>query len=244
MFTLNYNDKIARITIDRGSKRNSVPMKQWACLEQLIIEANRSDAQAVVIASADAASFCAGSDLSELVRLEAEPSLRRSFRGAMESVFAKLRAVNKPTIAIIRGGCFGTGMSLAGACDIRVAHPNATFSVTPARFGIAYPQGDVDRLVTLIGVGQASRLLFGGVTLSAAEAHHMGLVEEIDDNDDVGAELIAGIRMNSPASLRTLKAMLLGRSGTSKSFDLAFSSPDFTDRIRAHKSVSDTYSKP
>jgi len=238
MFTLDFDQQIARITIDRGGRRNAVPMNQWACLEQRVVEANRSDAQAVVIVSADAESFCAGSDLGELIRLEAEPQLRRSFRGAMESVFSKLRAVNKPTLAIIRGGCFGTGMSLAGACDFRVAHPNATFSVTPARFGIAYPQGDVDRLVSLIGPGQASRLLFGGVTLPAVEAHRIGLVEEIDDSDDVGAELIAGIRANSPASLRTLKAMILGRAGTSQSFDMAFASRDFTDRIRSHKCVT------
>ncbi len=240
MFTLDYDRQIARITIDRGGKRNAVPMKQWGSLERLIVEANRSDARALAIASADSESFCAGSDLAELVRLEAEPGLRRSFRGAMESVFAKLRAVNKPTIALIRGGCFGTGMSLAGACDIRVAHPNASFSITPARFGIAYPQGDVDRLVALIGAGHASRLLFGGVTLSAAEAHRIGLVEEIDDSDDIGAALIAGIALNSPASLRTLKAMILGRAGTSQSFDQAFASSDFTQRIRSHKCVSGT----
>jgi len=81
--------------------------------------------------------------------------------------------------------------------------------------------------------------LFGGSTLPASEAHRIGLVEELDDSDDVGAALIDGIRMSSPASLRTLKAMLLGRAGTSASFDEAFDSRDFTDRIRSHKCVMD-----
>ncbi len=231
MFRLAYEDRIARITIDRGEKRNAVPMAQWPCLEKLITQANTSDAQAIVIASADPESFCAGSDLDELIRLKDDPKLRRCFRGGMESVFTKIRSVNKPTVAIIRGGCFGTGMSLAGACDIRVAHPSASFNITPARFGIAYPQSDVDRLVQMVGAGQAARLLFSCVTVSADEALRIGLVEQIDDSDDVGAELVRGIADNSALSLRTLKAMLQGRAGTRQSFDLAFSSSDFSERI-------------
>jgi enoyl-CoA hydratase/carnithine racemase len=233
MFSLTYENGIARITIDRGEKRNAVPMAQWGCLEKLIAQANTSEAQAIVFASADPESFCSGSDLDELIRLKDDPKLRRCFRGSMESVFTKIRAVNKPTVAIIRGGCFGTGMSLAGACDIRVAHPGATFSITPARFGIAYPQSDVDRLVTLVGAGQAARLLFTCVTISADEALRIGLVEQVDDGDDVGSELVQGIASNSSLSLRTLKAMLQGRAGTHQAFDMAFASSDFSERIVA-----------
>lgn len=231
MFTLAYEDRIARITIDRGEKRNAVPMAQWPCLEKLVTQANMSDAQVIVVTSADPESFCAGSDLDELIHLKDDPKLRRCFRGGMESVFNKIRSVNKPTVAIVRGGCFGTGMSLAGACDIRVAHPDATFNITPARFGIAFPQGDVDRLVNMVGTGQAARLLFGCVTVCADEALRIGLIEEIDEREDVGAALVQGIAANSALSLRTLKAMLQGRAGTRNSFDLAFGSRDFSERI-------------
>lgn len=125
MFALSYEDEVARITIDRGSHRNAVPMSDWAKLEKLVRAANTSAAKMTVFASPDCDSFCAGSDLSELEQLSHDRLKRKKFRGAMASVFGAIRATNKPTIALIRGGCFGTGVGLATACDLRIAHPKS-----------------------------------------------------------------------------------------------------------------------
>ena len=146
MFRLEMDGPVARVVIDRGTRRNAIPIAQWSVLEQTIVEAAAKEPRLVVITSADPQSFCAGADLSEFEDLVEDVRKRHIFRGAMTSALARIRAVGKPTLAIIEGGCFGAGVSLAMACDMRIAGPRASFAITPARFGISYPQPDLARL--------------------------------------------------------------------------------------------------
>lgn len=234
MFTLDIAGRVATIMIDRGSKANAVPIEQWAHLERLVVAANTSQASLLVVRSGIEREFCVGSDLGELNRLASNPSLIRRFRGAMRSVFSRIQAVNKPTIAIVDGRCVGTGLSIAASCDIRVAGPNARFAVTPARFGISYPKEDVERLAKLIGVGQAARLLYSCQTIDGDEALRIGLVEMVDRSQDVGASLIREIGDNVPASLMTLKASLIGRAGVDQRFDSHFGSSECRTRLGAY----------
>ena len=229
MFRLEMDGPVARIVIDRGSRRNAIPIAEWSTLERVAGDASASDARLVVITSTDPHSFCAGADLSEFPMLVEDVRKRHVFRGAMNSALARVRSVGKPTVAIVEGGCFGAGVSLAMAADMRVAGPQASFAITPARFGISYPQPDLQRLAELVGPGQAARLLYGAETIDAAEAHRIGLVEVIDAAQPVGAAMIARIAGNAPYSLCALKATLCGRWGVDKRFDDAFSSPDFAE---------------
>src|SRR3546814_14262073 len=102
------------------------------------------------------------------------------------------------TIAAIDGGCFGAGVALALACDIRIAGKHAVFGITPAKLGILYPPSDVARLRALVGDGQAARLLFSGMTIKGESARQIGLVEEfVDDRSEerrVGKECVSTCR--------------------------------------------------
>jgi len=236
MFTLGLTGEVATITIDRGAKANAVPIDQWGELEKLVGKANIGPASAIVIRSASRRDFCAGSDLGELDRLSSDATLRRRFRGAMKSVFARIRAVNKPTIAVVDGRCMGTGLSIAMACDIRVCGPDATFGLTPAQFGISYPKEDVERLERLVGFGQAARLLYSSRSIDGEEAYRIGLVEILDRSPNVGAELIADITDNASSSLATLKASLIGRAGADKRFDDHFETAEFAARLDSYGS--------
>ncbi len=229
MFRLEMDGPVARVVIDRGEKRNAIPIASWVALERVVGEAAAADVRLVVISSADPQSFCAGADLSEFPALVDDVRKRHVFRGAMTSALVRIRAVGKPTLAIVEGGCFGAGVSLAMACDMRIAGPRASFAITPARFGISYPQPDLQRLIELVGPGQAARLLYGAETIHAAEAQRIGLVEMIDETDAVGQTMVARIAGNAPYSLCALKATLAGRWGVDKRFDDAFSSRDFAE---------------
>lgn len=235
MFDLQFDKYVANIVIDRGERRNAVPMREWAKLEAIVKTANTSEARLIVFRSSDPNSFCAGSDLSELENLTNNPLLRKKFRGAMESVFKRIRAINKPTVCLIEGGCFGTGVSLAAACDLRVARSSASFAITPARFGISYPQADLRRLVELVGPGHAARLVYCCDDISGIEAERLGLVEVLDDSDAFGEATIARIIANAPNSLCALKATLLGRWGLDERFDTQFGSPNFNHGIVAFR---------
>jgi len=236
MFRLEIDGPVARVVIDRGEKRNAIPIACWSALERTVNDAANGDSRLIVITSADPQSFCAGADLSELPELIDDVKKRHIFRGAMNSALSRIRAVGKPTLALVEGGCFGAGVSLAMACDMRIAGPSSTYAITPARFGISYPQPDLARLAELVGPGQAARLLYGAETIDATEAHRIGLIEMVCHGAQIGADMIERIAGNAPYSLCALKATLAGRFGVDKRFDDAFASADFAEGWQAFRS--------
>jgi enoyl-CoA hydratase/carnithine racemase len=145
------------------------------------------------------------------------------------------------TIAAIEGPCYGAGVALAIACDLRVAGEGARFAITPAKFGISYPQEDVARLVALVGPGQASRLLLAAGSIDSAEAARIGLVELVAADVAAAVDELAGaICANSGESVAVLKrAIRLAGAGVGRDeeqdrrFDAMFGSPELRERLAA-----------
>jgi enoyl-CoA hydratase/carnithine racemase len=205
MFTLAIEDHVARLTIDRPATRNAIPLAGWDAVGAKLDEAVAAGAHLLVLAGAGGA-FCAGADLGEFP--ESEPG---RLRKAMRRALGRLETLAIPTIAAIGGPCYGAGVALALACDIRLAGPEARFAITPAKIGISFPQEDVHALVAAVGPGQAARLLYTGGAIDGAEALRIGLA-------DAGLaaldETVAAIRASDPASLETLKrGVALARRG-------------------------------
>jgi enoyl-CoA hydratase/carnithine racemase len=205
MFTLAIDDGIARLILDRPAARNAIPIAGWDELAGAVDEAVERGARLLVLSGADG-SFCAGADLGEFP--ETEPG---RLRLAMRRGLGRLETAAIPTIAAISGSCYGAGVALALACDIRLAGAEARFAITPAKMGISFPQEDVHALIAAIGPGQAARVLYTGAAIDSAEALRIGLVDA-----DLASlhDMIEAIRGNDPASLETLKrGIALARSG-------------------------------
>ena len=120
----------------------------------------------------------------------------------MRRALDSIATLEVPTIAWIEGPCYGAGVALAMACDLRVAAPGSSFAITPAKIGISYPQEDVHRLVELVGTGQAARLLFSAQSIDSSEAHRIGLVEVLAD--EIGS-IAEALLANEVESLKVLK---------------------------------------
>src|SRR5256885_9165823 len=84
----------------------------------------------------------------------------------------------KPLLAMINGYCFGGGLELAMACDIRIASDRATIGQTEINIGIIPGGGGSQRLPRLVGIGNPLKLTLTGDRIDAAEAWRMGLVDE------------------------------------------------------------------
>jgi enoyl-CoA hydratase/carnithine racemase len=162
----------------------------------------------------------------------------------MRSGLDRLRDIPIPTVAAIEGACFGAGVALAMACDLRFAGPGALFAITPAKLGISYPQEDVHRVVTLVGAGQAARLLLIAQSIDGAEAERIGLVEKyVEAGLAEAINSIAGaVAANDPESLRTLKkAVRLASTGVSRDeaqdcrFDDLLGSDAMLERLARHR---------
>lgn len=238
MFDLAHDGDIARLTLNRPKARNAIPASGWAALEEALDEAGRSHAKALILRGTGTA-FCAGADLDDFTAMRGDAEARAGFRTAMRSALERLAALPLATIAAIDGACFGAGVALAMACDVRVAGAGASFAITPAKFGISYPQEDVARLTGLVGPGQAARLLLSAGSIDAAEAARIGLVEIFGESAHAEAETLArAIAAGSAASHRTLKrGIALAAQGIAAddeqdgTFDDLLGSDEFAERL-------------
>lgn len=230
MFRLIREGEAARLTLARPEARNAIPLAGWAELSRLLRDLG--PARLLIVAGEGA--FCAGADLSDFATMRAEEGGIAHFRQTMRAALDALRDLPIPTIAVVDGPCYGAGVALAMACDLRIAGPRASFAITPAKIGISYPQEDVHRLVELVGPGQAARLLFTAIAIDGAEAARIGLVELYDADP---ALLVEAILANDGESLATLKrAIALGRRSDpeqDRRFDALIAGPMLAARLEA-----------
>lgn len=240
MFELSTDGPIARLRLDRPEARNAIPVEGWPLLAHRCGEALRSGARLLVLTGSDQA-FCAGADLEDFRAFQGDPKAAGRFRAMMRSGLDALRDLPMATAAVVEGPCYGAGVALAMACDIRIAGEGARFAITPAKFGIAFPQEDVARLVALVGPGQAARLLLGAGSIASAEATRIGLVEiEAPDPAAAVEALASAVIANSGESVGVLKrAIRLGGDGRDcdddqdRSFDALLAAPEFHARLAA-----------
>jgi enoyl-CoA hydratase/carnithine racemase len=203
MLRLGCEGKIVRLTLDRPAARNAIPGEGWDRIAERVAEIARTDARLVIVSGAGG-TFCSGVDLSDFEAYRDHAAAAANLRTRIRTALDRLRGLEIPTIALIEGACYGAGVALAIACDLRIAAPEAKFAITPAKLGLAYPQEDVHRLVRLVGAGQAARLLFTAAPIDAVEARRIGLVEIVEP--PAGAKpILQSMLDNSAASLAVLK---------------------------------------
>jgi enoyl-CoA hydratase/carnithine racemase len=240
MFDLTLDGPFARLGLDRPQARNAVPVSDWPLLAHRCGEALRSGARLLVLSGSRNA-FCAGADLADFPAFAADPAAASAFRKSMRAGLDALRDLPIATVAAIEGPCFGAGVALAMACDLRIAGEGARFAITPAKFGISYPMQDVARLVALVGPGQASRLLLGAGTVDSAEAVRIGLCEIAAGDVALAVDgIAAAVLANSGDSIAILKRAIrlagegvVRDEGQDESFDALFGSADFRERLAA-----------
>ena len=238
MFDLTIKGRIARLTLNRPAARNAIPETGW---REMAARLSGVGNARVLILDAVPGAFCGGADLGDLARAAGDAAAAGRFRESMRAGVEAFRALQIPTIAAVDGGCFGAGVALAMACDIRLAGKMARFSIPPAKLGITYPFEDIARLVELVGPAQAARLLYGAITIDGEEAARIGLAEQAVEHAGAAADTLAdSIAANAPSSLIGLRAMIARAGGSADAatdalFDLSFAGADFAEGIAAMK---------
>ncbi|HLL58324.1 MAG TPA: enoyl-CoA hydratase/isomerase family protein [Allosphingosinicella sp.] len=245
MFNLSIEEGIGLLRLARPEARNAISVDGWAALGDAAEEAVQREARLLIVRGEPGGAFSSGADLGDFDGFADDPVGRTAFREEMRGGLDRVRDVPIPTIAVIEGACFGAGLALAMACDIRFAGPGAFFAITPAKLGISYPQEDVHRLVALVGAGQAAQLLLTAQRIDGAEAERIGLVEKYFEAGLAEAvNSIAGaVAANDPESLRTLKdSIRLASTGVSQdeaqdcAYDDMLGSNAMLERLARHRS--------
>jgi enoyl-CoA hydratase/carnithine racemase len=176
-------DGVGWITLNRPATINAINDAIRTGVPAALEEMDRDDAiRAIVIRGSGPRGFCAGADIKEDKPVEGPVAARHRLMKApwIES----LDRVSKPVIASIHGYCFGGGLEIALACDIRVASPDALFALPETGLGLIPGGGGTQRLPRLVGLAKALDLLITGDRIDAAEALRCGLVTRLATDRD------------------------------------------------------------
>ena len=202
---------VATVRVNRPDKRNALNAAVRRELGDAVQRLEADDAvRVIVLTGVGDRAFVAGADIAEFAERTPEEQ-----RAAMEppTVFDRLAACPKPTVAAINGYALGGGCELALACDIRIAARSARLGQPEVKLGILPGGGGTQRLPRLVGYGAALRLILTGELIDAEEAERLGMVDLVVDDDLLATragELAASIAAQSPVALRLAKKAVRG----------------------------------
>ncbi len=112
--------------------------------------------------------FCSGADISEFAAVRSDHESATHYEALNVAAFAAIRQAPVPVIAAICGICFGGGLGLAAACDLRIADRSARFAIPAARLGLAYPVDGMGDITLGLGTDLARLALYTGQELDNA----------------------------------------------------------------------------
>ena len=175
---------VLTITLNRPDVYNAFNAALNAALAEALAEAAAPDVRAVVVTGAGRG-FCAGQDLKEFQ--EMPDSIQERLEQTYHPNIRAIRRLEKPVIASVNGACAGAGLSLAAACDIRIASDAATFVPGFIGIGLVPDSGGSWFLHRLLGFAKAFEWMTSNRRLTAAEAHAWGLVSEVVETQALSA---------------------------------------------------------
>ena len=227
VFTIEVDDHVATLWLDRPEKRNAMGHAFWDDLP-LAMEAISGDPSIrVVVIAAHGPHFSVGLDLVAMAGIASAPDSADGSRPStatrawharkqiarMQASITAVADCPLPVIAAVQGYCIGGGVDLIAACDIRLASSDALFSVREAKIAIVADVGSLQRLPAIISKGNLAELAYTGKDITAVRAEAIGLVNHVSsDAEAVVADaraMAAEIAANSPLAVQGTKAVLV-----------------------------------
>lgn len=208
-------DGIARLTLRNEGRRNALAVDVFDGLERELNALEDDPATRVVVITGHGSAFSVGADL-------AAPPGRRTLRGdsvtadltrlrRVAGIAERLHRLPQVTVAAVNGACAGAGLSLALACDVRIAAERAVFNTAFLGAGLSGDLGGIWFATRILGHARARELFLLPGRLPARDAAAAGLVTRVTADDsfptDVAA-LAAQLAGGAPAAIRAMKENL------------------------------------
>jgi len=207
---LEINDGIARITLNRPEVYNSFNRSMALQLQEALADVATNALVRAVVLTGSGKAFSAGQDLGEAVAPDG-PGLERILKEHYNPIIRSIVALEKPVIALVNGVAAGAGANIALACDIVIAHEQASFIQAFSKIGLIPDSGGTYFLPRLIGSQKALALMMTGGKVSAREAEQMNMIFKAvpaDSYETFTADFVAQIAsMPTKALALTKKAV-------------------------------------
>ena len=189
-----HHDRVVTLTLNRPDRLNALSGEMLDRLREALLRCDDDASVGVVVLTGAGCGFCAGGDVKRMA--DAQSLTAGAFGDAGGDEVAVLRdkmdisrllhELSKPTIAMVNGPAAGAGLSLALACDLRIAGASATFTTAFAKVGLSGDFGGSYFLTQLVGSAKARELYFLSPSMGAQEALALGLVNQVVPDAELG----------------------------------------------------------
>ncbi|HVC11329.1 MAG TPA: enoyl-CoA hydratase [Burkholderiales bacterium] len=200
---------VGTIVFSNPAKLNAVSIDMWQAMPRAMAELERdADVRVIVICGDGERAFISGADISQFEQARSNADAQARYNAAVEQGYLAPVRCAKPVIAKIRGICFGGGLGLAAACDLRIAADDALFRMPAARLGLGYNFVGIKRFVDLMGPMNVADIFYSARKFDAADALRMGFVSRVVPAAELEREVDAYCRLvadNAPLTIAAAK---------------------------------------
>mgnify|MGYP000507106977 CR=1 FL=1 len=175
---------VATLTFNRPEVFNSFNREMAFLLQDELDACNKDTQVRAIVLTGSGKAFCAGQDLKEITDPTLNPGFKKILEEHYNPIIEKIRAIEKPIIAAVKGVAAGAGANIALACDIVIAHEKVSFIQAFSKIGLVPDSAGTFFLPRLIGFGKASALMMLGDKISATEAEKMGMIYKVTTLDE------------------------------------------------------------
>ena len=202
---------IATLTFNRPESRNALTPEMMVGMREALPRFAEDPTVRVVVLPGAGRAFCAGGDVKRFAAASSADQAAASFETKVHDLRTRmeisriLHEMPKPTLAVIPGAAAGAGLSLALACDLRIAAEDAKLTTAFSKIGLSGDFGGSYFLSHLVGVAKARELYFTGRVLLGQEALELGIVNRVTTSDGLEHEA-----NNYAAELAALPTLAVG----------------------------------
>lgn len=206
---------VVTLRLNRPEKLNALNFETSRALVQALLRVGDDKSVRVIVLTGAGRAFCAGGDLDQIreARKRRAVSELQGILNAGKEICLAIATMPKLVIAAVNGPAAGAGMSLALACDLRIASEQATFAQSFAQVGLYPDFGASYFLPRLVGLSRASELFYTAENLSAIEAQRIGIVCSVYQPEQFEAEtskLAQRLADGPPLAYRDVKRTMIG----------------------------------
>jgi len=211
--TLNVEDNIAFVTLNRAEKRNALDMEMFKTIDNISRQLRKNRVIRAVVVQANGEDFCSGLDIKSIMsqKSSAMSLLAKWLPGQAnlaQRVSYNWRKIPVPVIMVIHGRCWGGGLQIALGADFRFASPDASFSIMEGKWGLIPDMGGNLALRELVSKDTALKLTMTAEVVSAREALGYGLITGISDEPlKLAKQLTEQITERSPDAVAAVKKL-------------------------------------
>ena len=198
-------ERVLTAILDREQALNAVNGALHEELSRLFVDLEADEDSDVLVLTGKGRAFCAGGDLAWLQSAIDDPAIFERTAIEAKAILFRQLDLTKPIIARINGPAVGLGASLALFCDMTIAARSATIADPHVSVGLVAGDGGAIIWPQLIGHARAKRYLFTGDSVSAQEAEHIGLINQVVPDDELDAAVYGLAQRLAGGALKAIK---------------------------------------